>query len=114
MGYERLRLALSLGAGTARALAVVLVAVGAQALTGCASQSIGESLPTAMGGLPDSVPKRSAEPAAYPAVHDMPPTRAAAPMTEDEKKRLREELAAERERAAKQGGVSTTGTVRNP
>jgi hypothetical protein len=35
-------------------------------------------------------------------------------MTEDEKKRLREELTAERERAAKQGGVSTTGTVRNP
>jgi hypothetical protein len=33
-------------------------------------------------------------------------------MTEDEKKRLREELTAERERAAKQGGA--TGTVRNP
>ena len=108
MGYERLRFA------TVRAAMAVLLVVGTQALTGCASQSIGESLPASLGGLPESVPKRSAEPAAYPAVHDMPPTRAAAPMTEAERKRLREELTAERERAAKQGGVSTTGTVRNP
>jgi hypothetical protein len=89
-------------------LAMFLFA-GAQVLTGCSTQSIGENLPTSMGGLPESVPKRATEPAVYPAVHDMPPARSAARLTEAEKKRLQEELAAERERVAKQGGVSTSG-----
>jgi hypothetical protein len=100
------------------ALAMILLA-GAQVLTGCTSQSIGDSLPPSMGGLPESVPKRTVDPAVYPAVHDMPPARSASPLTEAEKKRLREELAAERERAAKQAGVSASGVsgsgaARNP
>jgi hypothetical protein len=100
--------------GPSRAVAAMLVLASVQVLTGCASQSVVDNLPASMGGLPESVPKRSTEPAVYPAVHDMPPARSASPLTEEEKKRLREELAASRERAAKQGGVSTAGTARDP
>jgi hypothetical protein len=68
------------------------------------------------------VPERPAAPPAYPAVHDMPPTRADVPLTEAERKRLREELTASRERAARQAATnpdapvpaSTSGTARNP
>jgi hypothetical protein len=86
------------------------------ALGGCASQNIGEKLPAALGGLPESMPKRTVDPAAFPAVNDMPPPRTATPLTDDEKKRLREDLAKSRDRAAKQGGapVSTTGAAQIP
>ena len=105
--------------GPSRTVAALLALVSALVLTGCATQTVVDNLPASMGGLPESVPKRSAEPAVYPAVHDMPPARSASPLTEAEKKRLREELAAERERAAKQGGVSASGVsgsgaARNP
>src|SRR5881227_442369 len=100
--------------GPLRAVAVVVAVAGVPALSGCASQSIVDNLPASMGGLPESVPKRSEEPVVYPAVHDLPPARSASPLTEQEKKRLREELAAERERVAKKGGVSTSGATRDP
>jgi hypothetical protein len=70
-----------------------------------------DSLPASVGGLPDKTPERPATPPAYPAVHDLPPARADVPLSEAEKKKLREDLAATRERAARQGGKSDVITV---
>jgi hypothetical protein len=100
--------------GPSRTAAALLALVSALVLTGCATQTIVDNLPASMGGLPDSVPKRAEDQGAYPAVHDIPPPRSTRPLTEEEKKRLREELAESRDRAGKQGGVSTSGTARNP
>jgi hypothetical protein len=60
-----------------------------------------------MGGLPENVPQRPATAAAYPAVHDMPPPRPNAVLTEDQKKRLEAELAAMRAEQAKRAATST-------
>ncbi|MCC6779217.1 MAG: hypothetical protein IT537_21745 [Hyphomicrobiales bacterium] len=73
-------------------------------LAGCTSSSIGDSLPAAVGGLPEAAPKRPATPAAYPAVHDMPPPRASAVLTEEEQQKLENDLAAARQRAAAAAG----------
>jgi len=64
-------------------------------------------LPTQVGGLPEGTPQRAANAPAYPAVHDMPPPRANAVLTEDEKKKVEAELAAMREQQAKRAAVST-------
>jgi hypothetical protein len=69
------------------------------ALAGCAS-NIGERIPTAVGGLPENAPKRSETPPAYPSVHEMPPKRSGAVLSGAEQKRLEDELAAERAKAA--------------
>jgi hypothetical protein len=68
------------------------------ALAGCTSTL--EQLPASMGGLPEGVPPRAETPAAFPAVHDMPPKRNEVVLTEAEKRKLREDLAAQRERRA--------------
>lgn len=81
-------------------------------LSGCTSSSIGDSLPTAVGGLPEAAPKRPATPAAYPAVHEMPPPRASAVLTEEEQQKLENDLAAARQRAAAAAGKpKTAGTA---
>lgn len=48
----------------------VLLAV-ALALGGCSAASVIDSLPTEVGGLPAAAPKRSDNPAQYPAVHEV-------------------------------------------
>jgi hypothetical protein len=68
-------------------------------LSGCAS-TIADNLPTAVGGLPEGAPQRTATPTAYPAVHDMPPTRSNAPLTAAEQKQLETELIAARNKTA--------------
>jgi hypothetical protein len=65
-------------------------------LAGCASSN----LPTPMGGLPAGAPPRPTTTGAYPAVHDLPPPRETTVLTSDEQKKLEDELAAERNRAA--------------
>ena len=77
-------------------------------LAGCTSSSIGDSLPTAVGGLPEGAPKRPATPAAYPAVHEMPPPRANSVLTEEEQQKLENDLAAARQRAAAAAGKPKT------
>ena len=72
-----------------------------------------------MGGLPQGTPERPATPAQYPSVHDMPSARGDTPLTEAERKRLKDELTAARNRAAKQAtGAESTGSTsdgaRNP
>jgi hypothetical protein len=74
-------------------MCVVLALLG-----GCASTF--SELPTAVGGLPEGTPERAATPAAYPAVHDMPPVRPAI-LTEDEQKKAAAELAAARDKQVK-------------
>jgi hypothetical protein len=76
---------------------------GALLLAGCAASSIADNVPTAVGGLPEGAPARPQSPGAYPAVHDMPPPRATNVLTEEEQKKLEDELAAARQRAAGAG-----------
>ena len=85
--------------GLARALAAGLLLAGAATLSACSSTI--DHIPTAVGGLPEGVPQRSVAPAVYPAVHDMPPARADEPLSDVEKKRLRDELAKMRDSAAR-------------
>jgi len=56
--------------------------------------------------MPANTPQPSAAPVAYPAVHDMPPPRQNAVLTDAEQKQAEAELAALRARQAKQ--VATT------
>jgi hypothetical protein len=105
--------------------ALALTVAAATTLAGCStSYMVIDAMPAAVGGLPEKVPERPETPPAYPAVHDMPTTRVDTPLSEAERKRLREELAATREKNAKRGVEATreesgsaapaTGTARNP
>ena len=69
----------------------------ALALAGCSPGPMIDKLPSGMG-LPAGTPERPATPYEYPAVHDMPPDRSAAPMTEEEQAKLEKELANMRDR----------------
>ena len=79
-------------------LAALLIA-GAVMITGCAS-TVADRTPTAVGGLPEGAPARPSTPSAYPAVNDLPPARGSAVLTSAEQKRLEDELAEARNRAA--------------
>jgi hypothetical protein len=85
-----------------RPVAYLLLAAAVASLSACSSVSsgIGDHLPNALGGLPEGSPERPATPAAYPAVHDIPPNRGATVFTAAEKKRLQDELAATRAKNA--------------
>jgi hypothetical protein len=73
-------------------------------LTACSSTF--SELPTQMGGLPAGTPERTATPAAYPAVHDMPPQRPVSIMNQEELRKAEAELAAARELQAKRAAAS--------
>ena len=99
-------------------LAAALLLAGAATLSGCATYALIDSLPAAVGGLPEGAPERPATPQPYPAVHDMPPARSDTPLTEAERKRMKEELIAIRNRAARQaaspeatGSTSSSGSA---
>jgi len=49
-------------------------------------------------GLPAGAPARPEKPLEYPAVHDMPPARSSAPMSEEEQVKAEKELTALRDR----------------
>jgi hypothetical protein len=78
---------------------LVGIALLAALLSGCSS--LFSELPTSMGGMSAGVPERAATPTAYPAVHDMPPPRSTAVLTEQERQRAEAELAAARDRQTK-------------
>src|SRR5262245_15508519 len=67
------------------------------ALAGCSASQVIDRLPAEMG-LPAGAPPRPEKPYEYPAVHDMPPPRASAPMSEEEQVRLEKDLANTRDR----------------
>jgi hypothetical protein len=73
-------------------LAVVCTA----AMAGASCTTTLSELPSQIGGLPRGTPDRPAAPPVYPAVHDMPPPRATAVLTEEQKKKVEAELAAMR------------------
>lgn len=74
----------------------------AMGLGGCAAGMI-DALPAAVGGEPANLPKRPATSYKFPAVHDMPPERAATPLTDNEQVRLEKELMDARD---KQGALA--------
>src|SRR6516225_10967313 len=90
----------------ARVSAVLWLLAAAGLLSACSSSSrIGDSLPPSLGGLPQNIPERPAVQPAYPAVHDMPPPRGDTTLSEAEKKNLKDDLIASRERAKLRAGV---------
>jgi hypothetical protein len=93
-----------------RALAAALAVGAALILAGCSTGTMGDNMPAAMGGLPENAPKRPAAPAAYPAVHDMPPPRPTSVLTDEEQKKLEDDLIAARNRAE----GKPAGSTRNP
>jgi hypothetical protein len=107
------RLRFSFGAA-ARVVVILLLASGASGiLAGCASHALIDSLPASVGGLPEAARERPATPPIYPDVHDMPPSRSEAPLNEADRKKLKDNLIATRERNARKGGVpATTGSTR--
>ena len=65
-------------------------------LGGCSAGAIVDKLPGEVGE-PADTPARPATPYAYPAVHDMPPPRAAPIMSEDQQVTLEKNLEAARD-----------------
>jgi hypothetical protein len=90
------------------AMRAAVIAAAAMTLAACASSSPNplSSLPKELGGLPENTPARPATPAAYPAVHDIPPPRTKAVLTEEEIKQTEAELTAARDRAGKPAGAA--------
>jgi hypothetical protein len=83
-----------------------LLCAGSMVLVAC-STALSE-MPKQLGGLPAGTPSRPDAPPEYPAVHDMPPPRTAAVLTEEERKKAEAELAAmraEQARRAKAAGL---------
>jgi hypothetical protein len=82
---------------------VALACAGSIMLGSCSS--VLSEMPASVGGLPAGAPARPAAAPAYPAVHDMPPPRAAAVLTEEERKKVEAELAAMRAEQAKKAAT---------
>jgi hypothetical protein len=78
-----------------------VLALAAVLLSGCSTTDI-DKIPQELGGLPAGAPVRPADPPAYPAVHDMPPQRAATVLDEEQQKRLEADLIALRNRQPNQ------------
>jgi len=75
---------------------------------------IGDTLPAAVGGLPEGAPARPATQTAYPPVHSMPPSRSTAPLSTDQQKQLEDDLVAARSRyGANPDALSATGSTAN-
>jgi hypothetical protein len=80
-----------------------LVCAGSVLLPACSS--VLSEMPAQMGGLPAGTPPRPEDAPAYPAVHDLPPPRTAAVLTEEERKKVEAELAAMRAEQAKRAAA---------
>jgi hypothetical protein len=103
-----------------RFVAAALAACAAALLGGCSASMIGDNLPAAVGGLPADAPARPVTPAAYPAVHNMPPARSTATLNNDQQKQLEDDLVAARKRYggnpdadSDTGTTTSTGTTDN-
>jgi len=80
-------------------IGLALACVVSVCLASCST--VLSEMPTQAGGLPAGTPERPATAPEYPAVHDMPPQRATAVLTEEEKKKVEAELAAMRAEQAR-------------
>ena len=83
-----------------RGVSAALLVTGSVMLAGCTVGSLGDHLPSAAGGLPENTPARPATPAAYPAVHDVPPPRSDRVLTDEERAKLEADLVKARDRNA--------------
>lgn len=70
----------------------------AAGLGGCATGTMLEQIPASFGGEPTDLPAKPAVAYQYPAVHDMPPARSDAPMSDSEQVRMEKELQSARDR----------------
>jgi hypothetical protein len=91
----------------------------AASLMGCASfsEKIADTMSTMPAvGLPASVPERPATQAAFPAVHDMPPTRQGQLLNNAEQQRMEDELVAARtlQQEASAGGPPHAAKKKSP
>ena len=73
----------------------------ASLVSACSTTEI-DRIPQELGGLPANAPARSAEAPSFPAVHDMPPPRAAGLLDAEQQKRLEADLIATRNRQPNQ------------
>jgi hypothetical protein len=78
----------------------VAVFAAATAISGCTTH-IADSVPPVVGGLPEHTPARPATPVEFPAVGDRPQARTEGLLSEEERKKLRDDLTASRDRATK-------------
>jgi len=95
----------------ARVLKRSLLAVSGLALllAGCSSAPIVDELPASIG-LPAGTPARPTTPYQYPAVHDIPPPRAAPTLSDEQQGQVEKELAAARDRQeAREGPAKKAG-----
>ena len=95
-------------AASAKAKFVPLLALALAGGLGACASTVAD-LPQEVGGLPAGTPERPATPSAYPAVHDMPPPRPNTVLTAEERKKAEAELAALRDRQAKQAAEAAKG-----
>lgn len=88
---------------------IVATAILTTMLAGCsAGGPIGDTLPNALGGLPQGAPARPNVPnRQYPAVHDMPAARSTEPLSEVDQVKLEKELQAARDRQAAEAAKDT-------
>ena len=74
------------------ALAAVLPVAAQLALSGCAQGGMGDTLPHALGGLPEGAPKPPPKDYSYPNVYDRPPARPDAPLDDQQQLNLQTDL----------------------
>src|SRR5262245_9520766 len=74
------------------------VFAAATAISGCTTH-IADSVPPVVGGLPEHTPARPATAPEFPAVGDRPQARTEGLLSEEERKKLRDDLTASRDRA---------------
>jgi hypothetical protein len=92
-----------------RLWAPVVVCAVAVVLSGCSSisQKFTESMSQMPAiGLPAGAPERPAEPAGYPAVHDIPPPRNSVTLTSIEQQQMEDDLMAARDRQQASAGLA--------
>ena len=94
-------------AGLAAGLAVCAAAL----LGGCSASMIGDRMPAAVGGLPEDAPQRPAIPAAYPAVHNMPPARSSAPLSDEQQRQLELMRSLNQQHLEQRGGRRSDGVA---
>jgi len=90
------------------------LAAAIAALGGCSANSVIDRLPSGMAE-PAAAPARPANDAyQYPAVHDMPPSRADQPLSEEQQVEMEQDLQGIRDRQEKQLGVAPDKSPANP
>jgi hypothetical protein len=94
-----------------RVAAVAALFTAAVILAGCSAANVADTMPTAIGGLPETTPQRPATPAAFPAVHALPPKREDTILSYEEQKKLEDDLIAARNRATGAAGVKPAATA---